>query len=516
MLTQRSSGILLHPASLPGDYGIGDLGPQSICFIDWLADAGQGLWQVLPLGPTGYGDSPYAPFSTFAGNELLLSPELLARDGLLDEAEIAAARLPSQSHIDYGQVIPVKKALIRKAARRFIAQAGHRPEYLEFKAAKAAWLDDFVLFMDIKDEFDAKAVAAGIADSSWNMYWPLELATRDAETLTARRKAHADSLEERRAAQFLFDRQWHSVRSHANARGIRIIGDLPIFVAMDSADAWSRPDLFALDEAGKPIEVAGVPPDYFSETGQLWGNPLYDWRQHHATGFAWWIERMEAVLSLYDFVRIDHFRGLEAFWAVPAGERTAVRGTWRKAPGQELLQTIKDRLGGDIPVIAEDLGLITAEVHQLRKAFNLPGMRILQFAFDAAESGLGLNPANAFLPHNYEAATVAYTGTHDNDTMAGWLAQASDAERRFVRDYLGYDATDLVSALMREVMKSVAAFAIFPLQDVFGLGSEARMNIPSTIGGNWSWRLTPGMTTGDAAVRLRSMAALYGRSGGSV
>jgi 4-alpha-glucanotransferase len=513
MLKRRASGVLLHPSSLPGDHGIGDFGPECTRFIDWLVEAGQSLWQVLPLGPTGYGDSPYAPFSSFAGNELLLSPEQLARDGLLTEAELDASRLPAGSLLDFGRVLSVKKPLIQLASRRFIETSGNSQEFTGFKTAQSSWLDDFVLFMDIKEEYDARAAAEGVGDSSWNRWWPTALAGRNQDALDARRAEHADRLDERKAAQFLFHRQWHRVRQLANSAGIRIIGDLPIFVAMDSADAWAHPELFMLDPAGKPEQVAGVPPDYFSVTGQLWGNPLYRWNHHQETGFAWWISRMETMLSLYDIVRIDHFRGLEAFWAVPAGEKTAVNGNWKKAPGRELLTALQSALGGDIPVIAEDLGFITDEVRALRDEFRLPGMRILQFGFDATESGKGLDPFNPFLPHNYSASSVAYTGTHDNDTMAGWLAKASTDEKRFLEDYLGQVPDNPVGTLIRELLKSVAAFAVVPMQDLLGLGSEARMNQPGTIGGNWAWRMQSGAASQSLAREMKQLAVLYARTG---
>ncbi len=514
MNIQRTSGILLHPSSLPGPYGIGDLGPEAELFIDWLHDAGQGAWQVLPLGPTGYGDSPYAPFSSFAGNEFLISPELLAGSGLLDKDDLARLALPAGDKVDYGAIIPRKKAAVRRAAERFVAAAStaDRAAFTAFRRENSFWLDDYVLFMDIKEEFDAKAAAEGIRDSSWNRYWPKEYAQRDGATLNARRQGKEAALETRAAAQFLFYRQWDALHAKALSKGIRIIGDLPIFVAMDSSDAWSNPGLFDLDEEGHPREVAGVPPDYFSADGQLWGNPLYAWESHRSEGFSWWLSRIEAALRLYDIVRIDHFRGLDAYWAVPAGESTARSGTWKKAPGRELLSALKKRLGGDVPIIAEDLGFITDEVRALRDEFSLPGMRILQFAFDAKESGKGLDASNSFLPHNYTANSVVYTGTHDNDTMAGWLASASEAERGYIEGYLGYAPADSVRALIREAVKSVAAIAVFPAQDILGLGKEARMNIPSTLGGNWDWRLREGQLTKELAREYAALTALYGRT----
>jgi len=468
----------------------------------------------LPLGPTGYGDSPYAPFSSFAGNEFLISPELLARSGLLDGDDLARLALPAGAKVDFGAIIPRKKAAVRKAAERFVATAStaDRAAFTAFRRENSFWLDDYVLFMDIKEEFDAKAAAEGIRDSSWNRYWPKAYAQRDSATLNARRQGKEAALEVRAAAQFLFYRQWDALHGQALSKGIRIIGDLPIFVAMDSSDAWSNPGLFDLDEAGHPREVAGVPPDYFSADGQLWGNPLYAWERHRSEGFSWWLSRIEAALRLYDIVRIDHFRGLDAYWAVPAGESTARSGTWKKAPGKELLSALKKRLGGDVPIIAEDLGFITDEVRALRDEFSLPGMRILQFAFDAKESGKGLDASNSFLPHNYTANSVVYTGTHDNDTMAGWLASASEAERGYIEGYLGYAPGDRVRALIREAVKSVAAIAVFPAQDILGLGKEARMNIPSTLGGNWDWRLLKGQLTKELAQEYAALAALYGRS----
>jgi len=512
----RSSGILLHPTSLPGPFGIGDIGPGAVAFVDWLKRAGQGVWQVLPLGPTGYGDSPYASFSSFAGNELLISPENLVRDGLLTDMEVKPARLPENGTVDYGTVIPGKRALVRKAAERLVSSGRFKAEFEDFRSRNALWLDDYAMFMDIKTEYDAKAKAEGVMDSSWNAWWPAPLAKRDKRTLELRKKANAASILLVEAEQFLFRTQWNELRAAANAKGIQILGDLPIFVAMDSADAWAWPELFRLDEDGHPLAVAGVPPDYFSADGQLWGNPLYAWDHHQADGFSWWISRVKATLSLYDMLRIDHFRGLSACWAVPAGAKNARKGSWDPAPGAALLTALRASLGGQLPIIAEDLGFITDDVRELRDGFGLPGMRILQFGFDAEESGKGLDPANPFLPHNYVPDCVAYPGTHDNDTLAGWLTAASDVERKFVLDYLGYTPADPCQALIREAMKSAAGLCVTPMQDLFGLGSEARMNIPSTLGGNWSWRLDPealsaGGKAKDVAERVLSMTTMYNR-----
>ncbi len=513
MRLRRSSGILLHPTSLPGSFGIGDIGPQAARFIEWLASAGQHVWQVLPLGPTGYGDSPYAPFSSFAGNELLISPELLQRDGWLSEAELESVRLPETGMVDYGAVIPAKRALVRTAAERFVASGTEKERLEDFRQRNAGWLEDYALFMDIKQEYDERARLRGVQDSSWNTWWPEPLARRDPAALAERRRTSARSIALVEAEQYLFRVQWDALRTFAAAHDVTVLGDLPIFVAMDSADAWSSPELFRLDAAGKPSAVAGVPPDYFSADGQLWGNPLYAWERHEADGFAWWVARIEAALSLYDMVRIDHFRGLAACWAVPAGEKTARNGAWEPAPGAALLSALARKLGTELPIVAEDLGFITEDVTALRTRFGLPGMRILQFGFDAEESGRGLDPQNPFLPHNYVPDCVAYTGTHDNDTVAGWLQSASSEERAFVEAYLGYAPADTVRALLREAMKSAAGLAVFPMQDALGLGTDARMNTPSTIGGNWSWRLTHAPVAGDDLSRtLAAMAWTYGRS----
>jgi len=502
MHMNRSSGILLHPSSLPGPCGIGDIGPAAWAFIDRLSEAGQRLWQVLPLGPTGFGDSPYASFSSFAGNELLLSPELLLAEGLIEASELEKAALP-RGRVDFGGVIAWKRPLLDRAARAFSSGAGaERRAALEaFKRRKAGWLGDYALFRAVKDEYDAKAAAEGRSGTLWNNYWPEPLALRKPEALAAARESLASSIERYEILQFLFYEQWAKLRERAARAGIAIIGDLPIFVAQDSADVWSRRELFLLDGRGRPVEVSGVPPDYFSEDGQLWGNPLYDWDAHRGELFAWWTSRLSASLELYDAVRIDHFRGFESSWCVPAGEATA-----------ELFAAFERELGPELPIVAEDLGFITEEVRALRDGLGLPGMRILQFAFDSGESGCAFDPRNAFLPHNYVERCVVYTGTHDNDTLAGWLAQASADERDYVAAYLGADPADPVRALLREAWKSVAAWAIAPMQDLLGLGTEARMNRPSTLGGNWGWRMADGAFTPRLAKELRGLSELYGRN----
>jgi 4-alpha-glucanotransferase len=513
MHMKRSSGILLHPSSLPGPYGIGDIGPEAWAFVERLADAGQRLWQVLPLGPTGYGDSPYAPFSSFAGNELLISLNALKEENLIEGSELDKAALP-RDRVDYGAVIDWKRPLLDRAAQTFAGGAGseRRAAFEAFRRHEAAWLDDYALFRAVKDEYDRKAADEGRSGALWNNYWPAPLALREPGALAAERERLAASVERYEILQFLFFEQWGRLRERATSAGIAIVGDLPIFVAQDSADVWSRRELFQLDARGRPVEVSGVPPDYFSEDGQLWGNPLYAWEEHRRERFAWWTSRLAASLRLYDAVRIDHFRGFEASWCVPAGEATARRGVWRKAPGAELFAAFERALGPELPIVAEDLGFITDEVRELRDGLGLPGMRILQFAFDSGESGSAFDPRNAFLPHNYAERCVVYTGTHDNDTLAGWLAQASPEERDYLFRYLGSVPPDPVRAIVREAWKSVAAWAIAPMQDLLGLGAKARMNTPSTLGGNWGWRMAEGAFTPRLAKELRELSSLYGRN----
>ncbi|MCI0376457.1 MAG: 4-alpha-glucanotransferase [Gemmataceae bacterium] len=492
--SSRSAGLLLHPTSLPGPYGIGDLGPAAYAWIDTLVQAKQKWWQILPLGPTGYGDSPYQSFSAFAGNPNLVSPELLVNDGLLDRADIADGR-PSQQHVDFGAVISFKNQVLEKAWQLFQAGRGAKlqSEFADFCLDHAGWLDDYALFMALKE---------AQATPSW-LDWPADLRRREGAAIEGPRRDLAELFGSQRFRQFLFFRQWRGLKNYAGERGIGIIGDMPIFVSIDSADVWSHPELFFLDRECRPTVVAGVPPDYFSATGQLWGNPLYNWNKLAATGFSWWIERLQKTLELVDVVRLDHFRGFEAYWEVPAGAPNAINGRWIKAPGTALLEALNKALGG-LPLIAEDLGLITPQVEALRDAFGLPGMRVLQFAF-------GDDAKNPYLPHNYLSRTVAYTGTHDNDTTRGWYAALPDNDKDHVRRYLGRDGSDIAWDLIRAAWSSVADLAIAPLQDVLNLGSAARMNSPGNSTGNWGWRFADEQWTTQIRDRLAQITALYGR-----
>jgi 4-alpha-glucanotransferase len=490
----RSAGLLLHPTSLPGPYGIGDLGPAAMNWIDALARARQTWWQVLPLGPTGYGDSPYQSGSTFAGNPYLISPDLLADDGLVQRADIEGVQFPAE-HVDFGPVIDFKVRLLAQAWQRF--QAGAAPKLRQpfdaFCNQQAGWLEDFCLYSALKDAHGG----AGWLD------WPAELVRREPAALERARRELRSSVGQHRFRQFLFFRQWKEVKAYANSKGIRLIGDVPIFVSIDSSDVWANPQLYHLDAKRRPTAVAGVPPDYFSATGQLWGNPLYDWEAMRRTGYSWWLARLRATLALVDVVRLDHFRGFEAYWEVPADAETAATGRWAPGPGAALFEALRAGLGG-LPLIAEDLGLITPAVEALRERLGLPGMRILQFAF-------GDTPANRYLPHHYERNTVVYTGTHDNDTTNGWAGHLSDGERWMLNRYLPHRGGDLAWDLMRLAWSSVADFALAPLQDVLSLGSEARMNSPGRPAGNWSWRFTEGALHDGVLDRLADLTDLYSR-----
>jgi len=496
MKFNRSGGILLHPTSLPGPYGIGDLGLQAYRFVDWLAATGCTLWQVLPLGPTGYGDSPYQCFSAFAGNPYLISFAALIEDGLLTEADVAVMPDFNASRVDYGQLIPWKLELLQKVFSRVsAAEETLRQEFKQFRTENAAWLDDFALFMSIKE------ANGGGAWSGWDE----SLRKRKPAVMEKARADHAEDVLRYSFYQFLFFRQWNKLRAYANERGIRIIGDIPIFIAYDSADAWANPNLFFLDEESLPTVVAGVPPDYFSATGQLWGNPLYHWPAHKESGYAWWLKRFRSVFQFVDVVRLDHFRGFAGYYEIPYGAPTAEKGQWLTGPGKDFFATVSRELSGSgngsLPIIAEDLGVITPDVVELREGFNLPGMKILQFGFSGAD--------NPFLPHNYSANCVAYTGTHDNDTARGWFDSAPPEERNFALRYLDSDGTDFAWDLIRSVWSSVAVYAVTPMQDVLGLGTEARMNYPSRLGGNWEWRMKEEDLSPALAERLREFNELY-------
>jgi 4-alpha-glucanotransferase len=512
----RASGIILHPTSLPGPFGIGDIGPGAHRFLRFLSQAGQSLWQVLPVGPTGFGDSPYACFSSFAGNPLLLSPEALADWGLLTAEELHAAPDFPADAVDYGAVIAWKMPVLRTAAARFLTQQESPlwERFTLFQTGEAGWLDDFCLFMAVKHDFETAAAASGKSAGAWNTSWTPDIALRQTDALASFEKKLAREIQIERVIQFFFFEQWSALRTEAARNKVLIIGDLPIFAAPDSADVWANRTMFRLDAAGRPTVVSGVPPDYFARTGQLWGNPLYDWEALSRENYRFWVERIRSARKLFDFIRIDHFRGFEASWTVPAGESTAERGRWIKAPGESFFNALLGQLG-ELPLIAEDLGVITPEVSELREHFGFPGMRVLQFAFDSVEAG-SLNAGNRFLPHNHAPDSVVYTGTHDNDTTRGWFSQRTAQERDYLGRYAGLTLGELESqiewVLIRMALASVCRFALFPLQDVLGLGRQARLNTPGTSGGsNWRWRFRDGDLTEDRAGRLRELSVLYGR-----
>ncbi|MCC6796431.1 MAG: 4-alpha-glucanotransferase [Candidatus Hydrogenedentes bacterium] len=502
----RSSGVLLHPTSFPSQFGIGDLGDNAYRFVEWLERAGQRVWQVLPLGPTGYGDSPYQSFSTFAGNWLLISPERLVADGVLAQSSIDDAPAFPAGKVDFGWVIDWKRKLLKSAADNFFANEAHsdHPAYEQFCRENDWWLSDYTFFMAVKE------AQGGLP---WNQ-WEEGVAKRYGLSLHEWGTRLAEPIRTLKFAQYQFFKQWFALKEFANARGVRIIGDIPIYVAHDSADVWAHQELYQLDDAGNSTVVAGVPPDYFSATGQLWGNPIYRWELHAERGFDWWIDRIRATLRMVDWIRIDHFRGFEAYWEVPGTEKTAVNGRWVKGPCDALFEAVRHALG-EVPVVAENLGVITDEVEALRKRHGFPGMAVLQFAFgkDAAHSGL--------LPHKWEHDTVAYTGTADNDTTIGWWKaeggstqdrKAIKAERAYAKQYLDTTGKDIHWVCIRAVMASVADTAIFPLQDVIGLDTDARMNLPGSFGGhNWTWRYMEDQLTDESADRLRGLAEIFGR-----
>ncbi|MEP7213934.1 MAG: 4-alpha-glucanotransferase [Acidobacteriota bacterium] len=502
----RASGILLHPTSLPGEFGIGDFGPKAFEFVDFLVEARQTYWQILPLGPTGYGDSPYQCFSAFAGNTLLISPEKLVEDELLTQEQIDDRPQFAEGRTDYGGVYDWKNKILPEAYKNFhaVTSVDFRGKFETFAQENASWLDDYALY---------KAVKASQGQRPW-YEWDTPLKLREPGAIAMIAETLYDAVQAEKFYQFLFFRQWSAVKDYANRGGVSIAGDVPIFVALDSADVWCNQDKFKLEPDGSPKVVAGVPPDYFSKTGQLWGNPIYDWDAMRADGFGWWIARIKHTLKTVDVVRVDHFRGFAASWEVPGEDETAENGRWVDVPGFDLFNTLKRELG-ELPFWAEDLGVITPDVEQLRDSFSLPGMRILQFAF-------GGDAKNHDLPHNFINNCVAYTGTHDNDTTVGWFHSQAGAgstrdesaisrEHNFCLEYLNTDGSEINWDLIRAIWASVADTAVAPMQDILGLGNEARMNLPASTSGNWFWRFKPGDITPELTARLKKLTELYAR-----
>ena len=507
VIFNRRSGILLHVSSLPGGHGIGDLGESAYEFIEFLAGSGQKVWQVLPLNPTGYGDSPYQCFSAFAGNPLFINLVALREEGLLSAADLASGPNFPAEHVAYDRVIAFKQKLLRQAARTFFADRtqADRRTFDVFCQKNEEWLEDYALFMACKKVYN---------DTAW-VHWDAGIRQRDPSALKHWQKELSSELEFHRFAQFEFFRQWGKVRDRCRRHGINIMGDIPIYVAHDSADVWAHPELFRLDDQGQPTAVAGVPPDYFSATGQLWGNPLYRWDVSASTGHRWWVNRCRASLEMFDFVRLDHFRGFEAYWEVPAMASTAAEGKWVQGPGAEFFEILQAELK-ELPFVAENLGVITPGVESLRNNFGFPGMSLLQFAFGKDPQG------PSFRPHNYSRELVAYTGGHDNDTTLGWWTSSGVGEstrtvedireeHQFTRAYLGFENGDVNWVFIRAVLASVANTAIIPLQDVLSLGSEARMNLPGTVSGNWRWRYNPNRLTKEIRDKLLALTVLYDR-----
>nr|WP_279303825.1 4-alpha-glucanotransferase [Salinibacter ruber] len=501
--SRRTSGLLLPVSALPSRYGIGDLGPAAFQFADLLTRTNQRLWQVLPVGPIGPGASPYSSPSTFAGNPLLISPEPLVEDGLLTEDDLAPLTELPADHVDYARLVPRKRKVLRTAFRRFRADVS-TPEATrvqQFRASQSAWLDDYALYAALKDAHGG---------SAWTE-WSSALVRRDPEALKRARDEHETAIERHVYWQYLFHRQWTALQAYCHARDIRLFGDLPIYVAPDSADVWAHQERFRLDDDGTPTSVAGVPPDYFSPEGQRWGNPLYRWDRMEEHDFAWWTERLRRAFELFDLVRLDHFRGFDEYWSIPAGHDTAIDGSWESGPGAAFFRAMEDEFG-ELPVVAEDLGIVTDSVGALRDTFDFPGMAVLQFAF-------GGGPDNDFLPHHHRRNQVAYTGTHDNNTIVGWWREdLSDKERNFAHSYLNLPDTNPDESVhrqaLRAMMASVADRVVTPLQDVIGLGSEGRINTPGTMGDNWAWRFSPDQITEEDKEWLAELTHLYGRASG--
>ncbi|HNY13199.1 MAG TPA: 4-alpha-glucanotransferase [Candidatus Wallbacteria bacterium] len=497
---KRSFGVLLHPTSLPGRYGIGDLGEAAYKFVDYLKLSGATLWQTLPMGPTGFGDSPYACFSAFAGNPLLISPDMLVAEGLLVPADIEYIPAFSETKVNFGLVINYKRSLFNKAYENFrkLKSGPAVREYESFLAENdALWLDDFALFMALKERNN------GAVWSDWDR----SLVRREKKAISIARSELRDQIGFFKFLQFEFFKQWLALKKYANANGVKLVGDIPIFVAYDGADAWVHPEIFCLDAKGKPVAVAGVPPDFFSKTGQYWGNPVYDWKALKRSGFAWWIARFKNTLVLFDIIRIDHFRGFEAYWEIPASEKTAVNGKWVKAPGLELFRAIRKSLG-TLPIIAEDLGVITPEVERLRDEFGFYGMKILQFGFSGNDGD-----AAKYLPHTFNSShALVYTGTHDNETTAGWYENLDPKVQKFVRDYTGSDGKNVARDMVKLAMSSVCDIAIVPFQDIIGIDNAGRMNTPGTFGEkNWSYRLRGADLKMMDALQIKKYCRLFGR-----
>ena len=499
MLDFRASGVLLHPTSLPSRFGIGDLGENAYRFVDFLANSDQQIWQILPIGPTGYGNSPYLSYSALAGNPLLISPEILQQQGLLTLESVQHPPDFPLDRVEFDWVIQTKMPLLRQASDRFKSQASteENSEFNRFCNRHNDWLSDYALFMSLK---------AAHGGSGWNQ-WSPEIASRQPQAMAEWATKLADDIFFHKFVQYQFFCQWQNLKQYANEKGVRLFGDIPIYVAHDSVDVWAHRDIFRLDpETGEAALMAGVPPDYFSETGQLWGNPVYNWEELEKTDFKWWIRRVEAILEYVDIIRIDHFRGFQAYWAVPQGEDTAMNGTWLDAPGAKFFQLLEKKLG-ILPIVAEDLGVITPEVEALRDEFSFPGMKILQFAFDD-------DRANGFLPFNYtDRNCVVYTGTHDNNTTVGWFNERSSEAQANVVDYLGCVGDDGIHwAMIRLALGSVGNTVVLPFQDVLGLGTDAKMNTPSQPTGNWSWRCRAEAFNEELSGRMRYLTYLYGRA----
>lgn len=494
---RRYSGVLMHPTSLPSPYGIGDMGQDAYDFVDFLEKAGQTLWQVLPLGPTGYGDSPYSSYSVFAGQTLLISPEKLVEQKLLTKEDLRDLPEFDTKLVKYGDVLTWKTTIFQKAFEAFKASGDKEllKEYEAFLKEHSFWLDDYAFYMSVREANENKG---------W-LEWEAALQNPTAKVRAEWEEKLKEKIAYQKFLQFEFYKQWGELKAYANKKDISIVGDMPIFVSIDSADVWANKNLFCLDSKGYPTEVAGVPPDYFSATGQLWGNPLYDWNVHKKQGYKWWISRIKTQFTQVDYLRIDHFRGFESYWAVPAKEETAINGKWKPGPGESLFQAIQKELGEELPIFAEDLGIITPEVEALRDKFNFPGMKVLQFGFEG-------NPTEGFYPHNFKTDNcICYTGTHDNNTTRGWYDNAKEEARDRVRRYLNCDGGNVSWDFIRLAMSSIAKYAVFPMQDVLRLGSEARMNVPGVLGANWAWRFEKEDIQEWQAIELKKMTQLFNR-----